>query len=101
MLAARRPPEGIDFPSRILLASDGTPLSDAAAEMTARIAGRHGSHVAIVGARDHEAPFRPGLAEHAAHIMAATGTEAVFFDAPGHPTGWSPTPPVTSTPRSW
>jgi nucleotide-binding universal stress UspA family protein len=84
VLVARRPPEGIDFPSRIVLASDGTPASDAAAELTARIAGRHGSNVAIVGARDHEAPFRPGLAEHATQIMAATGTEPVILDAPGH-----------------
>ena len=84
VLVARRPPEGIDFPSRIVLASDGTPASDAAAELTARIAGRHGSHVAIVGARDHEAPFRPGLAEHATQIMAVTGTEPVILDAPGH-----------------
>ena len=85
VLVARRPPEGIDFPSRIVLASDGTPTSDAAAELTARIARRHGSHVAIVGARDGEAPFRPGLAEHAAQVMAATGTEPVIVDAPGPP----------------
>jgi nucleotide-binding universal stress UspA family protein len=84
VLVARRPPEGIDFPSRLVLASDGTPTSDAAAELTARIAGRHRSHVAIVGARDREAPFRPGLAEHATQIMAATGTEPVILDAPGH-----------------
>jgi nucleotide-binding universal stress UspA family protein len=85
VLVTRRPPEGIDFPSRIVLASDGTPMSDAAAELAARIAGRHGSHVAIVGARDGEAPFRPGLAEHATQIMAVTGTEPVILDAPGPP----------------
>jgi nucleotide-binding universal stress UspA family protein len=84
VLVARWPPEGVEFPSRIVLASDGTPTSDAAAELTARIAGRYGSHVAIVGARDHEAPFRAGLAEHATQIMAVTGTEPVMLDAPGH-----------------
>jgi nucleotide-binding universal stress UspA family protein len=85
VLVARRPPEGIDFPSRILLASDGTPMSDAAVEMTARIAARHGAHVAIIGAHDHEAPFRPGLAEHATQIMEATGTEPLILDEPGPP----------------
>ncbi len=85
VLVARRPPEGTEFPDRIVLASDGTPLCDAAAELTARIAARHGSHVGIIGARDHDAPFRPGLAEHAARILAATGTEPVILDAPGAP----------------
>jgi nucleotide-binding universal stress UspA family protein len=85
VLVARRPPEGVEFPSRIVLASDGTPMSDAAAELTARLAGRHGAHVAIIGARDGEAPFRPGLAEHATEIMAATGTEPVILDTSGPP----------------
>jgi nucleotide-binding universal stress UspA family protein len=85
VLVARRPPEGVDFPARIVLASDGTPMSDAAVELTARLAARHGSQVGIIGARDHEAPFRPGLAEHAAQIFAATGTEPVILDAPGAP----------------
>jgi nucleotide-binding universal stress UspA family protein len=85
VLVARRPPEGIAFPSRILLASDGTPTSDAAAELTARIAARHGAHVAIVGARDGDAPFRPGLAEHATQIIEATGTEPVMVDESGSP----------------
>ncbi len=75
VLVARRPPEGIEFPARIVLASDGTPTADAAAELTARIAARHGSRAAIVAVRDHDVPFAPGLAEHAAQIAAATGSE--------------------------
>jgi nucleotide-binding universal stress UspA family protein len=85
VLVARHPPDGVEFPARILLASDGTPTSDAAAELTARIAARHGAHVGIIGARDGEAPFRPGLAEHATQVMTATGTEPVILDAPGPP----------------
>ena len=85
VLIARRPPEGVAFPARIILASDGTPASDAAAALTARIAERHGAHVAIVGARDHDAPFRPGLAEHAALIEEATGTEPLILDQGGPP----------------
>ena len=85
MLIARRPPEGVAFPTRIILASDGTPASAAAAALTARIAERHGAHVAIVGAQDHDAPFRPGLAEHAALIEEATGTEPLILDQGGPP----------------
>ena len=85
VLVARQPPEGVAFPSRIVLATDGTPTSDAAADLTARIAARHGAYVAIVGARDGAAPFRPGLAEHATWIMEATGTEPVMLDEPGPP----------------
>jgi nucleotide-binding universal stress UspA family protein len=85
VLVARRPPGDVEFPSRILLASDGTPMSDSATELAARLAARHGARVAIVGARDHEAPFRPGLAEHASQIMSATGVEPVIVDEPGPP----------------
>jgi len=85
VLVARRPPEGVEFPARIVVASDGTPMSDAAVEMAARIAARHGSDVGIIGARHGSAPFRPGLAEHAAQVFAATGTEPVILDTPGTP----------------
>lgn len=85
VLVARRPPDDTTFPARILLASDGTPMSDAAAELTARLAARHGAHVGIVGAVDHEAPFRPGLAEHAAQIKEATGVVPTTLAAPGAP----------------
>ena len=80
VLVARRPPEGVEFPARIVLASDGTPISDAAVELTARLAGAPRFAVGtIVGARDREAPFRPGLAEHAAQIIEAHRHRA------GHP----------------
>jgi nucleotide-binding universal stress UspA family protein len=85
VLVARRPPDGIDFPSRILLASDGAPRSDAAAEQTAQLAARFGSQVAIVAAREHEAPQRHGLAEQAARIIALTGAEPAILDVPGPP----------------
>lgn len=85
VLVARRPPDGAEFPARIILASDGTPASDAAAALTARIAARYDAHVAIVGARDHDAPFRPGLAEHASQIEEATGTEPPILDQGGPP----------------
>jgi nucleotide-binding universal stress UspA family protein len=85
VLVARRPPEGIDFPSRILLASDGTTQSDAATGHAAQLAARFGSYVAIVAAGDHEAPVRRGLAEQAARIKALTGSEPEILDRPGSP----------------
>jgi len=85
VLVARRSPEDVEFPARIALATDGTPTSDAAAELTARLAARHGASVAIVGAREGEAPFRHGLAEHAAQIRAATGAEPVDLLPSGLP----------------
>jgi nucleotide-binding universal stress UspA family protein len=85
VLVARRPPDGVGFPERIVLASDGTPMSDGAAELTARLAAHHGASVGIVGARDGELSGRPGLAEHSARIKLATGTEPVFVDEPGPP----------------
>ncbi|HET9738351.1 MAG TPA: universal stress protein [Solirubrobacteraceae bacterium] len=85
VLVARRPPEGVDFPSRILLASDGTTGSDAATDHAAQLAARFGSHVAMVAAGDHEAPVRRVLAEQATRIMALTGAEPVILDRPGPP----------------
>jgi nucleotide-binding universal stress UspA family protein len=85
VLVARRPPDGVDFPARVLVASDGTPMSDAAASLTARLAARHGSAVAIVAARVGEAPFKPGLAEHATQIRQATGSEPAIIEQPGPP----------------
>ncbi len=85
VLIARQPPGGGEFPKRILVASDGTPMSDAAVDLTARLAARHGASVAIVGVRDREAPFQPGLAEHAAQIQAATGKEPAVLAQSGPP----------------
>ena len=85
VLVARRPPEGVDFPSRILLASDGTPPSDAAADHAARLAARFGSNVAIAAARGQETPPQHGVAAQAARIMALTGAEPEILDRPGPP----------------
>jgi nucleotide-binding universal stress UspA family protein len=85
VLIARRPPEGVEFPKRILVASDGTPKSDAAVELTSQLAVRHGASVAIVAARDGEVPYRRGLAEHATRIRGATGTEPTVLAEPGPP----------------
>jgi nucleotide-binding universal stress UspA family protein len=80
VLVARRPPEGVEFPAYIVLASDGTPISGAAAELTAGIAARHRSHVVIVTVHDHDAPVVHGVGDHAARIADATGTWPEIVD---------------------
>jgi nucleotide-binding universal stress UspA family protein len=75
VLVARRPAKGVTFLDRIVLASDGSALSDPAAELTARIAARHGARVAIVAVRHHDAPYVPGLGYQAKRIAAVTGAE--------------------------
>lgn len=84
VLAARRPPADSEFPQDILLAIDGSPAaSHAATEAAARIAHQHGSRVAIIADPARDEKHRHELAEDAAMILAATGTEPVILDAHG------------------
>jgi nucleotide-binding universal stress UspA family protein len=84
VLVARKPPADADFPQDILLAIDGSPAaSRAATEAAARIALQHGSRVAIVADPAHDEIHRRELAEDAATILAATGTEPVILDSYG------------------
>jgi nucleotide-binding universal stress UspA family protein len=76
VLIARRPPYDDRFPRKLLVASDGSPGSMGAAEIVARIAGRHDSSVLLVHATDDEdADHRHALAEQTAFLQDATGTE--------------------------
>jgi nucleotide-binding universal stress UspA family protein len=84
VLVARRPPADSEFPQDILLAIDGSPTaSHAAAEAAARIAHQHGSRVAIIADPAHDEAHRRELADDAATIVAATGTDPVILDAHG------------------
>jgi nucleotide-binding universal stress UspA family protein len=83
VLLARRPRGGDDVPASILLAVDGTPASRAAAELTARLAHRHESRVAIIAPQDHDAGLRHELAAEAAELLAATGREPLILDEHG------------------
>jgi nucleotide-binding universal stress UspA family protein len=85
VLVARRPPSEAEFPQDILLAVDGTPASHVAAEAAARIARRHGSRVAIIAAATRDEAERRELAEEAAAVLAATGSEPVMLDEYGSP----------------
>jgi nucleotide-binding universal stress UspA family protein len=52
VLLARRPPEGVDFPSSILAAIDGTPSSAYAVATAARLASVHGARLLLAASSD-------------------------------------------------
>jgi nucleotide-binding universal stress UspA family protein len=52
VLLARRPPEGVNFPSAILAAIDGTPSSAYVAATAAQLASAHGARVSVVAPSD-------------------------------------------------
>jgi nucleotide-binding universal stress UspA family protein len=80
VLIVRRPPGENVFPSRIVLADDGTAASERAALVAAAIAGAHQAHVAVAApmAIDHEQHAR--LLEHGKAIMAAGAPEPQLTD---------------------
>ena len=80
-----RPSPGAPFPEKILLASDGTPASHAAADLAATVARVHGSEITLFTADGDETPARRHeLAAQEAHIALATGREPVVVMARGH-----------------
>jgi nucleotide-binding universal stress UspA family protein len=74
VLIARQAP-GAPFPERILLASDGSPSSRAAAALTANIARVHGSEVTLLTAGEETPGARHELAQQTADLAVATGRE--------------------------
>jgi nucleotide-binding universal stress UspA family protein len=84
VLAARRPPEGGEFPRRIVVATDGTPGSERAVQFAATIAVEHGADVALVHAGPAAAdPQRRRMAEQCVELREATGAAPLWLDAPG------------------
>jgi nucleotide-binding universal stress UspA family protein len=85
VLVARRPLSDPSL-SRVLLASDGSRASFAAAELAARIAGRFGSHVTLLRVSDEREPAeRHALAVQAADLLEATGARPVVVELDGKP----------------
>lgn len=85
LLVARQDGAAEDFPQRILLASDGSPGSWAAAQATLRIARARGSGVEIVYVPDGTDPERRrSVSDQIVSIQEATGVEPVIADAAGH-----------------
>jgi nucleotide-binding universal stress UspA family protein len=85
VLVARRPPEGVGFPERILLASDGSAGAERAVELAARIghANRASVYLLCVDPEPHGDPTR--TATEAADLAAALGREPTVVRESGEP----------------
>jgi nucleotide-binding universal stress UspA family protein len=85
VLVARRPPEGVVFPERILVATDGSPDAERAVELAARIGDRYSARVYLltVDPARHGDPKR--IAVHSAELTAALGVEPMTLHLVGHP----------------
>lgn len=85
LLIARRSVDERDFPREILLASDGSPGSWAAARAATRLALARGSELHVVYVPDgHPERYRE-LFKQITAIERLLGTAPVFADAPGDP----------------
>jgi nucleotide-binding universal stress UspA family protein len=85
VLVVRRPPAGVAFPERIVVASDGSLAAGRAVELTARIAHRHRASVYLlsVDPARHGDPKR--IAVEATELKAALGVEPTWLRLSGHP----------------
>jgi nucleotide-binding universal stress UspA family protein len=78
VLVAREPGPDTSFLRRIVLATDGSPGSDRAADLTAAIATAHHSWVTMVHAGGSSVAERHRMIEQAGWIADATGTNPVW-----------------------
>lgn len=84
VLITRRPPDEDGFPQDLLVASDGSPGSQKAVEVAARVARRHGSSVLLFHAADgEEAKRRHNFAEQAVYLVDSTGKEPAVVTSSG------------------
>jgi nucleotide-binding universal stress UspA family protein len=84
VLVARRPPEGVDFPQRILIATDGSPDAARAVELTAHIGHRHDAGVYLLSVDPGPHGDATRIAVDAVDITAALGREPTVLRASGH-----------------
>jgi len=84
VLVARRPPEGVPFLGRILVATDGSADAERAVELAARIGHRHGSRVYLlsVDPEPHGDPKR--IAVDAVNLTAELGSDPIMLRSTGH-----------------
>jgi nucleotide-binding universal stress UspA family protein len=85
VLAARRSGGAGWYPRTVLAATDGSAPAAAAVELASRIAARHGSSVLLVsvGGERQDADRRRALAEQAASLQDACGSEVVLLTPEG------------------
>lgn len=88
VLVARHGSDGADFPQRVMLATDGSPGSWAAARMATQVAGARRSVLDLVYVPDgmHPEHYREVL-KQTEMIEQATGASPAVADVPGHVAG--------------
>jgi nucleotide-binding universal stress UspA family protein len=84
VLIARPARVGTDFPTDILLATDGSPAMGPTVVVTAALARRHGARVALLHVDHADRATRHELAEEATALYMATGAEPVTIQLDGH-----------------
>lgn len=82
VLVARRPPEGVQFLERIVVASDGSAHAGHAVELAARLASRRESTVWLLGVDAHGPEH--SLAAHTRQLADALGRMPLVLERSGH-----------------
>jgi nucleotide-binding universal stress UspA family protein len=83
VLLARPAPYGRAFPTSVLLATDGSPVTYRAAEAIGEIALRHGAAVSLLHAGFGTPEARRGLTEIQAQLAERTGVQPIALELPG------------------
>jgi nucleotide-binding universal stress UspA family protein len=85
VLAAVKPPNGLPFPGRILVAADGPGHPEAAVRLAAQIARRSGSEVILLRVSDDRGVGQPEVAAAVAELTELTGARPVEVAVSGSP----------------
>jgi nucleotide-binding universal stress UspA family protein len=85
VLVARRPPQGVEFPREILVASDGSPGAGRPVELAARIGRAHRSDVYLLSVDPHPHGDPRRLATEIADLTAALGRRPTVIRERGKP----------------
>jgi nucleotide-binding universal stress UspA family protein len=85
VLVARPTPDGVRFPERVLIATDGSEGARRAVELTARIARQHRAAVTLISVDPPQHGNVHQVAVHEVDLAAALGFEPVILRSSGHP----------------
>ena len=85
VLVARRPPDGTEFPNRVLAATDGSRAAEQAVGLASDIASRHNSPLTVLVAQTGDLPDLEAVAARASEIAAQRGLEPKIRSEHGRP----------------
>jgi nucleotide-binding universal stress UspA family protein len=80
VLLARRPPDGVAFPSSILAAIDGSPATPGVAAAAALFASAHDARVSVIAPSNLRSPAHGRVLAAIASIHETTGAEPLVLD---------------------